>query len=120
MFVTSMDESWTLGLDTFRTSFENRFPQATLSSLSANEAYAAKSENVEHEVDELLFRKAGDSLAIEGSLQGCARVAAWFRELVPAQYALRFYDLDYYGDVEVRPGMTAEAIAAAYTEAASS
>jgi hypothetical protein len=60
------------------------------------------------------FARDGQVLGLGGDLFPCAQVAVWFRELVPAEQPLLFYDQGYNGHAELTPGMSAAALVEAY------
>jgi hypothetical protein len=60
------------------------------------------------------FARDGKVLGLGGDVNLVARVAVWFRELVPAEQSLLFYDQMYNGHVELTPGMSAAQLAEAY------
>jgi len=41
---------------------------------------------------------------LAGDVEDCAQFAIWYRTLVPARYALAFYDEGYSADVELADG----------------
>lgn len=113
-------DSWSITVDAFRSALERRWPGTSIMPLSSSEVYSIMWESQDPELTEGRLSKEGDCIVMEGNIEGCASVAAWFRELVPAAQAVTFFDQGYNADVNVRPGMTADVLAAAYITAANS
>ena len=59
------------------------------------------------------LQRDGQSVVVYGDIPEAALVAAWFREQVPPEQELIFYDDGYTFDVPLRPGATAAEIEAA-------
>lgn len=55
----------------------------------------------------------GQVVGLEGGLSESAEVAAWVRDIVPAEQELIFYDQGYHFHVPLTVGITREAIVAA-------
>jgi len=62
------------------------------------------------------YSKQGDTIVMEGDVFDCARIALWYRSLVPAQQSLIFYDEIYSASVELRMETPAEEITKAFSQ----
>jgi hypothetical protein len=60
----------------------------------------------------------GHGITIDGTLDHCARVAVWFRSLVPVEHEVRLYDDGNSSDAEVLPAMSPEELVTAFETAA--
>ena len=56
------------------------------------------------------YAKQGDTIVMEGDVADCARIALWYRSLVPSPQSLIFYDDNYSASVELRTETPAEEI----------
>jgi hypothetical protein len=60
------------------------------------------------------FGRDGQMLGLNGDVNEAAAVAAWFREVVPPEEPLLFYDPALNGQVALEPGIAGERIAEGY------
>ena len=62
------------------------------------------------------YAKRGDTIVMEGDVFDCARIALWYRKLVPPQQSLIFYDEIYSASVELRTETPPEQIMKAFSK----
>jgi hypothetical protein len=111
----SQETAWRIEPDEFVPRLRERWPDVTITthepgSLAAV-TFELPVEGTYPPRGELM--SDGQVVGLEGGLRESAEVAAWVREIVPAQQELIFYDQGYHFHVPLTDGITAEAIAAA-------
>ena len=62
------------------------------------------------------YAKQGDTIVMEGDVFDCARIALWYRRLVPPRQLLIFYDEIYSASIELRAETPAEEIMRAFSQ----
>lgn len=63
------------------------------------------------------LHRSGHVVAVDNDLEVATRVAAWWRQRVPEDVELFFYDEAFSANVPVAPGVDGEALAAHYLAA---
>lgn len=112
IFAMVSDDRWSISKADLETKLRERWAAIPISDVTTGDAYVLKWEGPE--IYEGRLAAAGDAIVMEGEIDACARVAVWFRGLVPATHTMQFFDEGYSASVDIRPGMTAEDLAAHY------
>jgi hypothetical protein len=102
----------------FASAFVERWPGAEITEEEGDESPMALSFELKDGDDWVLGRLHGDGQAVEvdTDVGAAAEVAAWWRERVPAEVGLVFYDEGFNRDVPVPPGVDGAALASAYLD----
>jgi hypothetical protein len=113
----SKETSWRLEPREFAERVHERWPEARVSILDEPDAWAAMRFAIPFddgvELDAHLAND-GQVVGFDGDLRESAAVAAWVRELVPADQELLFYDEGFAVDVPLTAGITRDEIVAAF------
>ncbi len=116
--LTVVTDGWTTTAAQFRAALERRWPNAVVVEVEETSDFSLRWEDPDAAVWEGQLSSKGTGFAIDGTIQGAARLASWFRELVPINHEVLFVDVGNNAEVVVPPGITPEALAEAYVAAA--
>lgn len=114
-----IDGEWSVSPEAFRAELQHRWPTVTFTDLDDTWDYAFRWADSDPEVWEGRLERNGRGLALRGNVEGAARVTSWFRAMVPTELSMWFVDDGNNAHVDVTPGISAEALTAAYIAAAS-
>jgi hypothetical protein len=115
--VTPPEEtSWRLDPADFERALRERWPEAEVrENPEADPTYALDfSVTVEQGGVDGGFARDGQMLGLQHDVWACAAVATWFRELVPPEQPLLFYDPALNGQAELAPGLSPADLAQRY------
>ena len=110
------ETSWRMEPAEFATALRARWPDAQVhENPEADPTYAFEfSVAVNDGSVDGAFGRDGQMLGLQHDVFACAEVAAWFRQQVPPEQPLLFYDPALNGRAELTPGLGAGELACAY------
>ena len=111
-FVSPAEKSttWSIAHSDFERLLRQRWPHAKTIKGSDLDRFRALEWTVEAPsgVVEGALNGDGQAIALDGAIGDVARMALWFRSVVPSEQALIFYDEGYNADVELKEGTTVD------------
>ena len=113
---TPGEGDWRIGEDDFERRLLARFPGAQLQRRDDGDDAYPVSASIEGEGPTVIVRlqRNGSTLSIDGDIDQAGKIARWYRDQVPNEQPLVFYDQEYAADVALGPDTTAEELAAPF------
>lgn len=110
------ERNWQIGEDDFEQRLRSRFPDVEVQRRDDEDDVYPVSATIESDGPPVIvgLQRNGSTLSIDGDLDQAGTIARWYRDQVPGEQPLVFYDQEYTADVELRPDTTAEELTAPF------
>ena len=108
------DNEWSLDIEAFARKLQERWPNIRLRSYPAQAEWDIKEE--EYVIVGELYFSPGPVVCIDGELKGCAEFALWYRQQIPADQLIWFYDDELSNHVVLDNETTIEQIVNAFED----
>lgn len=108
------DNQWSLDIEAFARKLQSRWPSARLRSRSDQAQWDIRER--EYTIVGELYLSPGPVVCVEGELESCAEFALWYRQQIPADQLIWFYDDELSDHVVLGNETTIEQIVDAFED----
>jgi hypothetical protein len=110
------ETDWRMTADDFERRLRERWPDADVRRIDDDERTYVLQFTLPGDGPPVVggLEREGWTVFVEGDSAQAAEVARWFREQVPDEQPLLFYDQEYSGQVELTPDTTVEELVAPF------